>query len=261
MEHNLGARLLDRKSRGVALTESGRMWLERGRVIMDEVRQGMIDLEHLSDPTKGEVRIGTTEPASVVVSEIINALSRRHPRIIFQVMVSDTTSLMRELRERKLDVLITRWIPISDSDDLKAAVLYRSPLAVMADHRHPLVRRREPSLSDLMDELWTLSPPDSYLGRLVDDAFRRRKLKLPQAAVTTISIYMRLNLLATGRFLSILPVTMLRHPSNRAWLRALPIDLSDTAGPVASITLKKRRTAGAVKLFVDESGTVCEDAF
>jgi hypothetical protein len=44
-------------------------------------------------------------------------------------------------------------------------------------------------------------------------------------------------------------------------VRALPVDLSDTAGPVASITLKKRRTAGAVKLFVDESGTVCEDAF
>src|SRR5215468_1086848 len=138
MEHSLGAQLLDRNSRGVELTEIGRVWLERGRVILDEVRQGMIDAEHLSDPTKGKVRIGTTEPATVVVSEIINTLSRRHPRITFQVLVSDTTSLMHELRERKLDVLIARWIPTPDADDFKVEVLYKGPLTVMADHRHPL---------------------------------------------------------------------------------------------------------------------------
>jgi len=260
MEHSLGAQLLDRNSRGVELTEIGRVWLERGRVILDEVRQGMIDAEHLSDPTKGKVRIGTTEPATVVVSEIINALSRKHPRITFQVFVSDTGALLRELRERKLDILITRWFPTPDTDDLNAEILYKARLAVMADHRHPLVRRRGLSLSDLMDELWTLSPPDSLLGRLVGDAFRRRKLKLPQAAVTTLSIYMRLNLLATGRFLTMLPVTMLRHPSNRAWLRALAVDLGETAGANASITLKKRPASGAVKLFVDESRSICQNA-
>jgi DNA-binding transcriptional LysR family regulator len=264
MEHSLGAQLLDRSSRGVALTESGRVWLERGRVILDEARQGMMDLEHLSDPTRGEVRIGTTEPATVLVSEIVNALSRRHPRITFQIAVSDTPSLRRELRERKLDVLIafwtTDWMPTTDADDLKADILYKAAFTVMADHRHPLVRQRELSLCNLMGEHWTLPPPDALQGRLVEDFFRRRKLKLPDAVVTTISTYMSLNLLATGRFLSILPVTMLRHPSNRAWLRALSVDPGDTAGTIAVITLKKRRAGGAVKLFVDESRSVCRDA-
>jgi DNA-binding transcriptional LysR family regulator len=260
MEHSLGVQLLDRNSRGVALTDSGRVWLERGRVILDEVRQGIIDVDHLSDPTKGEVRIGTIEPATAVVSEIISSLSRRHPRITFQVLVSDGAALLRELRERKLDILLTRWVTTSDTDDLTAEILYKASLAVMADHRHRLVRRRELSLSDLKDELWTLSPPDSLLGRLVGDVFRRRKLRLPHAAVTTQSMYMRLNLLATGRFLTVLPVTMLRHPSNRAWLRALAVDLSDTAGPNAFITLKKRPATGAVKLFVDESRSACQDA-
>src|SRR5262245_63500552 len=71
---------------------------------------------------------------------------------------------------------------------------------------------------------------------------------------------MRLNLLATGRFLTMLPVTMLRHPSNRAWLRALAVDLGETAGANASITLKKRPASGAVKLFVDESSSICQNA-
>jgi DNA-binding transcriptional LysR family regulator len=143
---------------------------------------------------------------------------------------------------------------------MKADILYKAAFAVMAGHRHPLVCRKELSLSDLMGEYWTLAPTDSFQGRLVEDFFRRKKLKLPHAVVTTISTYMSLNLLATGRFLSVLPVTVLRHPSNRAWLRALSVDLGDTAGAIAAITLKKRRAGGAVKLFVDESRSICGDA-
>jgi DNA-binding transcriptional LysR family regulator len=143
---------------------------------------------------------------------------------------------------------------------MKAEILYEAPLVVMADHRHRLLRRKPISLADLMNEPWIHSPSDSLLGRSVKAVFSKNKLMLPAAAVTTSSIYMRLTLLATGRFLSILPVTMLRHPSNRAWLRALPVDLGDS-GSAACITLKKRRPAGAVKLFVEESRAVCKTAF
>ena len=41
-------------------------------------------------------------------------------------------------------------------------MLFKSPLAVMAERRHPLVRRKNLSLADLMGERWTLSPPDSF---------------------------------------------------------------------------------------------------
>src|SRR5262249_59304925 len=64
MEHSLGAQLLDRNSRGVALTESGRVWLERGRIILDEVRQGIIDVVDLSDPDEGVARVGATGPTT-----------------------------------------------------------------------------------------------------------------------------------------------------------------------------------------------------
>jgi hypothetical protein len=58
----------------------------------------------------------------------------------------------------------------------------------------------------------------------------------------TLSDDIRLGLLASGRFLTVLPTTMLRQRSNRAWLRALDVDLSDSAGPIALITLKRRRS-------------------
>jgi DNA-binding transcriptional LysR family regulator len=258
MERTLGAPLFDRSSSGVELTECGRMLVERARVIFDEVRQGVSDIEHMSDPTRGEVRIGTIEPLTGVVSEIISRLARRYPRISYHVTVSDADTLGRELRERTLDVLIVRWVPPLVADDLAAEVLFKSPLAVMAERRHPLLLRKKLSLADLMGERWTLSPPDSFLGRIVVDLFRRRKLPLPPTVVTTISIYMRLNLLASGDFLTVLPLTMLRHRSNRAWLRALDVDLSDTSSPIAAITLKRRHSGGAVRLFRQASLEVCK---
>jgi DNA-binding transcriptional LysR family regulator len=253
LEHTVGAPLLDRSAQGVELTECGLLLLERGRVIFDELVQGMKEIEQRSDPTQGRIRIGTTEPLTVFVADIINRLCRKYPGITYHVRIADGASLLRELRERALDIVVVRGSAESAADDLAEETLYNAPLAVMADKRHPLVGRRRLELKDLMNERWALSPPDSYLGVMVVDIFRRRDLELPSAAVTSISIFMRLTMLASGRFLTILPIEMLRHPTEKAWLRQVAVDLRDSARPVASITLKKRRVSGAVRLFQQTS--------
>jgi DNA-binding transcriptional LysR family regulator len=258
MERTFGVPLLTRTSRGVELTQGGHLLVGRSRIIFDEVRQSVSDIEQISDPTQGEVRIGTTEPLTVVVSDIITRLVKKYPRMRYHVLVSDTDTLGRELRERALDVLVTRWVPPLVADDLAATILFKSPLAVMAERHHPLLLRKKLNLADLMGEQWVLSPADSFLGRIVAELFHRRKLPLPPAVVTTISIHMRLNLLAGGRFLTVLPLPLLRHRSNSGWLRALNIDLSDSSSPIASVTLKNRRGAGAVKLFQEACVEACK---
>lgn len=257
LEHTLGAPLLDRSSRGVELTESGRLLIEHARVIFDEIRQGVSGIENLSDPTRGEIRIGTTEPVMGIASEIICQLSQKYPRISYSVIVSDTDSLVRDLRERALDLLLTRWAPEVVADDLAAQTLFRSSFAVMAERRHPLLRRKKLSLGQLMGERWTFSPPDTFAGRVMVDLFRRRKLPLPPTVVTSNSVFMRLSLVASGRFLTILPSQLLRYRLNTTWLRALDIDLGDSSQPIASIALKGRRSSGAVMLFKKVSLEVC----
>jgi molybdate transport repressor ModE-like protein len=257
MEQVLGASLLERSARGVELTDTGRILLARSRVVFDEIEQGVREIGNASDPTRGEVRIGTAEPLTVVVSEIISRLSAKHPFMTFQVVVNEATTLLRNLRERSLDVVLTRWAPSSQAADVATEMLFDSSLAVLASKDHALARRKKLSLIELMDERWTLSPPDSYLGRIVVDAFRRKKLALPSSVVTTVSIYMRLNLLASGRFISIMPTTLLEHRSNSEWLRALDVKLGE-AGPIAAVTLKGRRATGALTLFQQMSRAVCQ---
>jgi DNA-binding transcriptional LysR family regulator len=257
MEHVIGASLLERNSRGVTLTESGRILVARGRVIFDEVREGLKDIEAVADPAQGDLRIGVADPLTVVVAEVIAELSSKYPRTTYQVTINDATTTLRQLRDRELDIVLTRWSPETTPSDLSVDVLFHSPLAVLAKKSHPLVGRKKLKLKDLMGERWTLSPPDSYLGRIVADVFRRKKLELPRSIVTTISIHMRVDLLASGDFISVLPTYILRRQGNSAWLRTLDVDLGE-AGPIAAITLKKRGPAGTLKLFQETSRRVCK---
>ena len=258
MEQALGTRLLDRSSVGVELTASGRMLVDRTRLIFDEVRQGVRDIEYLSDPTRGEVRIGITEPNTTMLSRTIALLARHYPNIRYHVEVTDTTSMMRLLRERTLDIALTRWTAKNAADDLRADRLFRTELAVMAAKQHSLTRARKLMLKDLMQERWTLSPPESFLGQIVRETFRRSNLDLPVTTVTSISIYMRLTLLAHGGFLTILPMSMLSHPGDKKWLRALPVELRDPHANISAITLAKRRPAGAIKLFLESCREVAK---
>lgn len=81
LEQALGTRLLERSSVGVELTAAGRMLVDRARLIFDEVRQGVKDIEYLSDPARGEVRIGITEPNTSFLSQTIARMTRLYPNI------------------------------------------------------------------------------------------------------------------------------------------------------------------------------------
>src|SRR3954470_10899320 len=55
LEHAIGVRLLDRSHQGVEPTRYGRALLKRGVIAFDELKQGVRDIEHLSDPGAGEL--------------------------------------------------------------------------------------------------------------------------------------------------------------------------------------------------------------
>ena len=60
MEHTLGVPLFDRSPQGVEPTQYGRALLKRGVAVFDELQQAVQDIEFLSDPDAGELRIGST---------------------------------------------------------------------------------------------------------------------------------------------------------------------------------------------------------
>jgi DNA-binding transcriptional LysR family regulator len=56
-------------------------------------------------------------------------------------------------------------------------------------------------------------------------------------------------MLVTGRFMAMLPSAMLKFPTYRGSLTALPIELPETRKPIGLITLKKRDLGPVARLF------------
>jgi DNA-binding transcriptional LysR family regulator len=251
LEHATGALLFDRSSRGVELTPYGRVLVKHGNAMIDELRQGLAEIDFLRDPSSGEVRIGVTEPMVLLASTAIHRLAQQYPRIVFHVTVNDTAVLHRELRHRNLDVAITRMAETTIESDLEIEVLLKDRLVVMARASNPWVRRRKVELSDLVDEPWALPPPGTFLSGFVEEVFRNRGLALPRSSVITTSVQMRVNLLETGRFLSMLPRALLQSPFERRSLAAVRIHLAETERPIGLVMLRGRSRSPVTELFVN----------
>jgi len=258
LEHSVGVPLLDREPQGVAPTAYGRALLRRSAIAFEELRQGIKDIEFLTDPTVGEVRIGSTVTlAASFISAVIDRLSRRYPRITFRV-VAEGREMLRDLHERSVDLLIYRqFTPFSD-ERVSFEFLFESPYVVAAGANNPWLKRRRITLADMKDEPWALPPPDSRFGSYVVDVFRAAGLDFPSAAVVASALELRANLLKTGRYLAIFPDFWLRLPEPHPFIRKLPVELPIESGPIGVVTLKNRALSAAAQLFIESAREVAK---
>jgi len=255
LERAFGVRLLDRHRRGIEPTECGRALLDCGTAVFDELRQGVKSIEFLADPTAGEVRIGSTAfLAASFVSALIDRLSRRHPRIRFQLVTGYLETLHRDLSERKVDLLIVRNGGGMPADErLHFEFLFEDSYVVAAGANNPWARRRNIHLSDLAEERWILPPRESVIGSIITQAFRASGFDYPSATVVTDSPHMRVSLLETGRFITVFPASALTFLAKGAALKVLPVDLPAARRPNGMVTVKDRAISPVVQLVIDSA--------
>lgn len=257
LEHAVGVRILDRSSKGVAVTPCGQALLARGRAAFDELRQGVRDIEFLSDPAAGDVRIGCPESiAAGFLVPVIERLAARHPRMRFHVEQVYTPNVeFPELEARKIDLVLARLakLPVAGrlTHGLDAEVLFDDPFSVAVSRSGKWGRRRKVALDELVDERWILPPLDALAGVFVGGAFAARGLKAPQVSVASFSIHLRHHLVGDGDFVTALPRSVLRLGGDRHALKELPITLSDQPSPVAIVTLRNRTLGPAAQLFIE----------
>jgi DNA-binding transcriptional LysR family regulator len=251
LEHTLGVRLLDRTTHGVEPTLYGLALLRRGAAVFDELRQGVGEIEYLSEQGIGELRIGYSEPLAItLVTRVIATLTSKHPRLIFHLRRADTIALdFRDLRDRKVDLMFGRVALPFKEEDLDAETILQHTVVVVAAAQSSWARRRKLKLAELVDEKWILLPPEMPESEWVASAFRSQGLTPPRARVTTLSLDLRAALLERGDFLSAFPPDLVsRYPS----IKALPIDLGLQPRPIAIVTLKNRTLSPAAELFISQ---------
>ena len=259
LERAVGVQLVDRGPRGVNLTTYGEKLLKRTTEAFDALKQGMRDIEFFSDPGSGEVSIGADMSyiAGGFLAIMIQKVSDKHPRLAVHV-VETTTSMsapeFRELRERKVDLVLGRMSTPIVADDLNVEPLFDESIVVVTSAQNKWANRSEIDFATLSNEPWILAPSPNMARELVESTFRRKGLEPPHPKVTTYSIQLRMQLLATGKYLTVFTDSTVRYSADRWSLKILPIDLGPRL-PVVVVTLKHRTLSPAAELFIDEVRT------
>ena len=219
--------------------------------MFDELRQGVQDIASLTDPAAGEIRMGGSEHTiSAIYSPVIHQFSRQYPRMSFHIIVGDLRMTSRELDARHIDFVVSRmYTPPSEEHSVE--VLFEDPLVVVTGPNNPLARRRKLELAELLDEPWTLQPRENNFGAFAMDALHAAGVAAPRITVATTSSSLRGEMLATGRYLTMVPRYWVLLPRKHPSLRVLPVEFPNTRLKVAIITLKNRSLSRATELFID----------
>jgi DNA-binding transcriptional LysR family regulator len=254
LEHMFGAPLFDRNPRGVAPTIYGRALLKRGQAAFDELRQSIRDIDFLSDPTTGELKVGC--PASILGGTMSLALEhfrKQYPRVVlhFDEVMSPGRDFP-SLRERQHDLILARIArPLIDEETLGIEILFQDPLLIAADAGSKWARRRKIDPGELVDEPWILTAPDSSVYLSVAEAFRARGLPVPKANVVALSGVLRMLLISRGPFVTAVPKSLLVFNAAKLCLKVLPVDMEIPGYPVAILTLKSRVLNPLAALFIE----------
>jgi DNA-binding transcriptional LysR family regulator len=256
LEHALGVPLLDRVAQGIEPTIYGGALLKRSVAVFDELKQGIRDLEFLSDATTGEVRIGCTEALCyTLLPEIILRFSEQYPRVDVHADLTGNLWGFPGLRERKYDCVLQRSVsslaPKPAIDDLNVESLLDDTSVVAAGADSRWARRRKIDLAELTDEPWTFGAPDTWNGKQAEETFRARGLSMPQPKVAAVSITLRARLVAGGPYLTMFATSVLRQLiADHYAIAALPVDLPSDPGSLGVVTLKNRTLSPVVERFL-----------
>jgi DNA-binding transcriptional LysR family regulator len=257
LESALHARLLDRGHRGVELTMYGHALLKRGMAAFDELKQGVLDIDFLADPTSGELRIGCSEVvAAANLPSALRAFSQRYPRVTLSVItVTPPILSLTELQDRNCDLILgsIENLPSDKpfADDMKVEVLIEDRLVVAASKKSPWAGRRKIELAELSGSSWILPAKNTFNYECVMEAFESRGLAMPTIILMAQSSLLRSYFLAQGDYVATFRSSVLRSNAEVFDLKELPVKLTDRRSFLGIFTLKNRTLGPVAERFIE----------
>src|SRR3954447_7745391 len=137
LEAELGVQLLNRHTRGVELTTAGEVFLERARATLAAAEVARSTGADLAAGLVGTVRLGTaTEAPAGLAPPLLAAFGRDRPDVEVTVVESFSGTLIRDLRDGRLDAVIAP--ATSGSAELGSLPVGSEPWVALAGRGHRL---------------------------------------------------------------------------------------------------------------------------
>lgn len=248
LEQQVGARLLARTNRSVALTAAGKQFLADSRQILGLVDEAAARAARLYQGETGELRIGFTSSAPFIkaVSDTLSSFRQRYPDVHIQTREINTREQIAPLNEGSLDLGLMRNTPLPET--LAWEVILREPLLAMIHRDHPLAARKAVSLKELAQEPFVFFDPHVGTG-LYDEilGLMRRYQLIPTITQEVGEAMTIIGLVAAGLGVSILPASFHRVQLNE--IRWVPIIEADAVSEMWLVWAKHHEQGTAAARF------------
>ena len=168
LEREAGVRLLERRARGVVLTEAGQVLTEHAEMILSRLEAAETALAALAELRRGHLRMASFATAGAsVLPRAVDAFRARHPGVELTVGQASPTESVERLRSGRLDLALTVDLEPEPAEGVEVIHLFDDPVRLALHADHPLAAKPGVRLEDLADETWIDVPRATSGGQVL----------------------------------------------------------------------------------------------
>jgi LysR family transcriptional regulator of gallate degradation len=229
LEAALGQSLFQRRMQGMVATDAADRLVMCARRVFAELRHMGSDISAISGNLTGSIVIGTTPlgRTDVFPTAIATTISR-YPGLRVTTVESSYEQLIGSLRSGDIDIVFGVLRPSHLCRGLITEPVFTDRLSVVVRAGHPLARRTQLQMSELLTEKWILPRPNALGRPLVEAAFQKQGLQPPVPSVETGDLAVLRQLLNASDMLAVTSPHQLMLEIRSGLLTELPVTIGET---------------------------------
>ena len=176
LEEELGVRLFERVRRTVKLTEEGRALL-RCAYRMDQLTTELERELRPGGEVSGHVRLAMADSLCGQMDRIFQTFWQRYPRVRLKIVAAGTEEMFRLLNRNEADLVLTLDSRICDAE---YTIIHeeRAGVHFVASPDHPLAKRAQVSIRELVKEPFLLTEKGMSYRRLLDEGLAAQSMEI-----------------------------------------------------------------------------------
>ncbi|WP_075795068.1 LysR family transcriptional regulator [Massilia putida] len=226
LEEMLDVKLFERLPRGMEPTIYGETMIRHARMALTSLALAHDDIVTLKAGLTGQVEVGVImTPAMALLPRAIARVKEEAPLLRIGVQLETSNLLLDKLQHGMLDFMIGRIFDTGDTSGLIYEELTEEPACAVVRPGHPLLERKDLTLTDIAPLPWIVPPHGSILRYRFDMMFRRAGLEPPANVVDTTAMLMITALLQQTDSLHVMPIEVAQYYASLNVMRILPIEI------------------------------------
>jgi DNA-binding transcriptional LysR family regulator len=143
VEAELGLQLLERTSRGVALTDAGARLLTEAQSVVARFDEAVETMQRVKEGTVGSLRVGVSPgPLGALLPPVLVELRSQRPEVDVETRFIPTDDQLTALLDSRLEVALLPDVgQLSVAPPLAAMVVGGEPLGIAVAEAHPLAQK------------------------------------------------------------------------------------------------------------------------